>query len=192
MIDRRLRGVAATALACALGISAMPRSVAAEQVQLAQAETAPRSNLPGGASSLQETYQDWQVACVQQDTGSRCVMRQQQINKQSGQQVVAIELLAAEGKLDGVLVLPFGLDLEKGAVLQIDIGADDPALRFRTCLPAGCVVQVSFDAKIIANLRKGEALKVKVVADGGSEAPLSISLKGFSPALDRVTELSKT
>ena len=194
MIDRLKHGAAVLVAAGAvLGLSAGIGSAASGEGEIivAQAETAPPSSLPGGASSLQETYQDWQVACVQQNTGSRCIMRQQQVDQQSRQQVLAVELMVAAEKVDGVMVLPFGLDLDKGVVLQVDEGEADPALRFRTCLPAGCVVQVSFDDARIAALRKATALKIKVVADGGNETPLTVSLKGFSAALDRVAELSK-
>ncbi len=58
------------------------------------------------------------------------------------------------------MILPFGLLLEKGASVQVD---DDAAsaqtLKFRTCLPLGCVVPVSFDAAILAKLKKGTVLK---------------------------------
>ena len=33
-------------------------------------------NLPGGATSLQETHGDWQVACFQRDGGKHCQMAQ--------------------------------------------------------------------------------------------------------------------
>ncbi len=46
-----------------------------------QAQQAP--TLPGGASSLQETYQDWHVACQVADNAKRCVLVQQQ-NQQNG------------------------------------------------------------------------------------------------------------
>ena len=53
------------------------------------------------------------------------------------------------------MVLPFGLALDHGVVLQVDDGAPGPVLRFRTCLPAGCVVPLSSDAKLVAAARKG-------------------------------------
>lgn len=159
-------------------------------IELAQA-TQPVSTLPGGASSLNETYRDWQVACVQQGTAKRCVLSQQQA-QQNGQRVLAIELNAPAGNtVAGTLVLPFGLALASGVALQIDDKAAGQPLRFRTCLPAGCIVPVTFDAPTLTLLRAGTALKVKATADGGQETLFSISLQGFAAALDRVAALSR-
>lgn len=170
-------------------VAAAPATPA--EIQLAQAEaTQPPSTLPGGASSLQETYDDWQVSCVQQAAGKRCAMSQQQMDQKSRQRVLAMELSVAGDKVEGVLVLPFGLALEKGAALQVDDGETGAAIPFRTCLPAGCIVPVSFDAAVLDALRKGTAVKVKVTADGGAETAFSISLKGFTGALDRTAALA--
>jgi invasion protein IalB len=43
----------------------------------------------------------------------------------------------------------------------------------------------------LAALRKGNSLKIKVVADGGKETNLALSLNGFPSALDRTTALLK-
>jgi len=149
------------------------------------------SSLPGGASSLSETYKDWRVACIQQGTAKRCAMSQIQ-TQQNNQRILAIELNALNGNaVSGTLVLPFGLALESGAMLQID---DKPAmqpLRFRTCLPDGCLLPVTFDAATLVTLRSGTALKVKAAADGGAAALFSISLQGFATALDRVGALAR-
>jgi invasion protein IalB len=149
------------------------------------------ATLPGGASSLQESYQNWQVVCTQRESAKQCVMSQQQVSRQNQQRVLLVELTPAKDKLEGVLVLPFGLALEKGASLQIDDGAVGQPAHFRTCLPAGCVVPLKFDARMVANLQHGTAIKIKVVSDAGEETPLSVPLKGFPEAYSRVTALSR-
>lgn len=147
------------------------------------------STLPGGASSLQETYQDWSLAC-QGTPQTVCVLTQQQV-QQNGQRVLAIELgMNGEGALSGNLVLPFGLLLDAGVTLQIDEGETQAPLRFSTCLPAGCLVSLEFDAEEIAALRAGTALKVNVQGMDASETVLSISLKGLSAAIDRLAALT--
>ena len=164
---------------------------APQRFEIAQAQTGGASTLPGGASSLNETYRDWRVACAMQGTAKQCAMSQAQ-TQQNGQRVLAIELAAPAGNLvSGTLVLPFGLALDAGVSFQID---DKPAmapLRFRTCVPAGCLVTLSLDAPTIVALRAGTALKVKATADGGAAAPFSISLQGFDTALDRVAALAR-
>src|SRR5262245_65857169 len=109
---------------------------------------AQQNGLPGGASSLQETYQDWSLAC-QGGESVVCAVSQEQ-TQQNGQRVLAIELRRSKGgALAGNLALPFGLLLDAGATLQIDDGAAFEPLRFETCLPSGCLVPLAFDTAAI-------------------------------------------
>ena len=147
------------------------------------------STLPGGASSLQETYQDWSLAC-QGTPKAVCAVSQQQ-TQQNGQRVLAIELRrGADGGVSGTLVLPFGLLLDAGVTLQIDDGQPRAPLRYSTCLPGGCLAPLSFDAKTVAALRTATALKIKVQGMDKKEVALSVSLKGLAAALDRLKALA--
>lgn len=147
--------------------------------------------LPGGASSLRETFEDWAVACSAQAKSKACSLSQQQFDSKSRQRVLAIELRPSGAGLQGLLVLPFGLALDQGVTLQVDDGPAGPPLRFRTCLPDGCLVALNFDDKLAAILRKGTALTVKAVSDGGDPTSFRVSLKGLPGALTRVSTLLK-
>lgn len=162
-------------------------------ILMAQASEAAPSALPGGASSLQESYQDWQVSCVSQGGAKRCSMSQQQADAKSRQRVLAIELSASSAEAaSGALVLPFGLSLDAGASVKVDEGAGLDGLRFRTCLPAGCVVPLTFEQDLLTAMRSGTSLKVTATpADGSQAVEFAISLKGFSAALDRTAALAK-
>jgi invasion protein IalB len=147
------------------------------------------STLPGGASSLQETYQDWSLSC-QSTPKVVCAITQQQ-TQQNGQRVLAIELRnAAEGAVSGNLVLPFGLLLDAGVTLQIDDGPAREPLRFSTCLPAGCIVPLDFNAKTMTTLRTGTTLAIKAKGIDQKDVALSVSLKGVAAALDRLKVLT--
>lgn len=168
------------------------RSIAAALVILAACTQAAAQSsddrIPGGASSLQEGFDDWRVAC--QAERSTCFMSQQQA-QQDGQRVLTIELRPApDGDLAGTLVLPFGLLLDEGVVFQVDDLPESGPLRFRTCLPVGCVVPLAFDAATVERLRVGNALKLATVVRNGEALPFAISLKGFSAALDRLRTLA--
>lgn len=169
---------------------------ASMETAMAQTQTQPRiavpSTLPNGATSLNETYQDWTVLCGAGQERPVCLMTQQQRKSDTGQLVLAAELGAvAADEVRGSLVLPFGLRLADGVTLQIDDGPASQPLPFATCLPAGCVVQVAFDAAAVAALRSAAAIKLVAKAhDGGGDVQLGISLKGFSAALDRLGQLA--
>lgn len=186
--------VAACALAAGLALCAPGKAASAASPRaVAQADSPaqPASPLPGGASSLNETYKDWNVVCVQQGAGKRCVLSQTR-TQQNGQRVLAVELNPPAGNsISGVLLLPLGLALDAGVTLQIDDKPATQPLRFRTCVPAGCVVPLSFDAATVAALRTGTVVKLRAAADGGKEALFSISLQGFPNALDRLVALAR-
>lgn len=164
--------------------------IASAAASFAQAAT----SLPGGASSLTETYGNWTVSCLMQpqDETKRlvCSMSQQQVDEKK-QRALAIELSPAKDVTSGVLVLPFGLQLAAGTVLQIDEAKADKAIPFTTCLPAGCVVPVTFDAAKADAISKGKNLIVSAQAVGGNEIKLNIPLDGFTDALKRTRDLLK-
>lgn len=145
--------------------------------------------LPGGATNLQETYEDWTVSCQTADKNAVCVMRQVQTNSKTGQRVLLAELQKSAKGNEGVLLLPFGLDLAKGATTKID-DKDGATLQFSTCLPQGCLMPATFDDKQIASLRKSASFKVQATSlNPAQPVDFAISLKGFGAAYDRMTAL---
>lgn len=159
---------------------------------LGGAGVAAAQGLPGGASSLNETHGDWAVTCLAPEGIVRCVVSQVQVNTENRQRVLTLELTATEAgnAAAGTLVMPFGLKLDDGITLGIDEATPFQNLRFSTCLPAGCLVPLMFDASTIAALRAGTVLAIKARANnGGQEVSLSVSLHGFTTALARVAEL---
>ena len=146
----------------------------------------------GEPTSVQETYQDWIVMCAQREGKKVCALTQQQLDKDSRQRVVAVEVnnFTAE-KAEGTLVLPFGLAVSREVTLQIDGVALGAPLHFRTCVAAGCLVSLSFDTQSVTTLKKGTALAVNASADGGKPVSFTLSLKGFANAFDRTAALVK-
>lgn len=92
------------------------------------------------------------------------------------------------------LVLPFGLAMDAGVARQVFDNRRwwSPALQDLCCRwPAG-LVPLSLEAALHGGLRAGETLKV--MFRGGRQrslGPLSLSLKGFGDAFDRVSALEK-
>jgi len=162
------------ALACAPGVSAQEGPL-----------------LPGGASSLTETYGDWHVACQVREAVICCAMSQQQL-RQDGQRIVTVELKnAPDDTLAANFVLPFGLQLDAGATLRMDEQPAMAPLRFHTCLPAGCVVQANFDSATVTTLHGGTKLHVTTkTADTEQDFAIAISLNGFTAAFDRLKALT--
>ncbi|MDQ0396107.1 invasion associated locus B family protein [Labrys monachus] len=156
----------------------------------ARADDAAKSSLPGGASSLQESYQDWRVVCGLKGQTKVCAMQQQEVDGKSGKRVLAVELSPTADGTTGFLMMPFGLALDAGVSLALDGGPSGQPLPFKTCLPSGCVVQLVFNAATVSALKNGKQLKLSAKAsDGGKVTVFAVSLKGFGPAFDRTAEL---
>lgn len=161
--------------------------------QAASPDTAPPPpTLPGGASSLQESFQDWQVVCGVAEGGRRCSMIQQQSDQRTNQRVLAIELNADNGEATGALILPFGLAVTQPVALKIDEDREFGQLAFSTCIPAGCVVPLNFTKDDLQLLQTSSSLHIDADPDGeGEPISFSVSLKGFAQARVRLEQLSR-
>lgn len=152
---------------------------------------APVSSLPNGASAINEVYGDWTVNCRMAEGQKLCVLTQSQGNSQTNQRVFAIELRTPkDGKTEGAILMPFGLRLENGAVLRLDDKDLGKGLRFSTCMPAGCLLPVSFPSVATDAMQKGKTLTAAALNLANGEAvTFNISLNGFAAALARIGQL---
>jgi invasion protein IalB len=97
-----------------------------------------------------------------------------------------------DGKLEGTILMPFGLKLDNGAVLTLDDKDLGQPLRFSTCMPQGCLLPLSLPAVTIDAMKKAKALGVASLNNGSGEVvAFKVSLETFPAALARVTELGK-
>lgn len=146
--------------------------------------------LPNGPSSLREVYQDWSVACSVQENAKICSLSQDQV-QQNGQRLLAVEVqIRADGSATATLLLPFGILLDSGVAPQIDDQSPLPLLRFRTCLPTGCLAVFSIDPSTLGKMREGSVLKLNVTTAAETQLTFPVSLRGLPAALDRMAALS--
>ena len=151
--------------------------------------TAAPAQMPAGPSSLQETYGDWTVACITQEAVRRCAMGQRLLQP-DGRQVAAIEFSLADEGMSGLLVLPFGLALERGVVVAVD-GAPLAPARFSTCLPGGCLVALSVMPDATSRLDAGADFEIEAIANDSSDrVRFTLPLAGFTEALERLKQLA--
>ena len=180
-------------LTLAAATTAATMTAAQAQQPAVQQPATSAATLPNGASSVNETFGDWTVDCRIIERRKQCLLSQAQGNKETGRRVYAIELNpAVGGKVDGTILMPFGLNLDAGAVLKLDDKDLGKGLRFSTCVPQGCLLPVNFPAAATDAMRKGTKLVVASLNLSSNEAvTFNVSLNGFGPALARATELAK-
>ena len=205
--------VAAAALGCGLALSGPAQAQTAGAVQRAPATPPPRpaqqavqpaaaptvgqpapstETLPNGATSINEVFGDWTVECRITDGRKACALSQAQGNTQTNQRVFAIELQAPkDGRTEGAILMPFGLKLDNGAVLQLDDRNLGQNLRFSTCYPQGCLLPVSFPTVATDAMKSAKTLTAAALnLTNGNPVSFNVSMNGFSAALARITELA--
>lgn len=159
----------------------------------AQGQEAPASTLPGGASLVTEAHGDWTVTCTTPASGKQCAFSQALADSQSGQRVLMLELTPPQdGVVAGMLVGPFGLNFANGLALAVDGEALGAPLPFLTCIPTGCLVPLNFDSAQLDRIKAGTTLTATGTgADTQQPVPISVSLTGFTRALERSAELAQ-
>lgn len=145
--------------------------------------------LPGGASSLNETYQDWQVMCQQGSAGARCAAVQQAFNNQNHQRILSVQLMPENGRTTGIIVAPLGVALVKGVTLQSDGQKIGEPMGFTACVADGCLAPASFNEAQFNKLQNAKKATVKLTALTGQDIVLPFSTKGLSDAVARVNAL---
>ncbi len=186
-----------TGLCGSLALAMLASAGSAEQ-SLAQTKAAappPAAaavQLEGGASALTEVHGDWTVTCQVINNKKACSFAQQQVDSTTKQRLLALELSSQDGQTaTGALALPFGLLLASGVTLSIDDAKLGESYPFRTCLPVGCLVALTFAKPAIESLKAGTVLKVSgTTSDTNQPIEFTLSLKGFSGALGRTSTLS--
>jgi len=150
--------------------------------------------LASGAEMAQESFGNWDLHC-QSSPVHQCSVFQVQTVVQTRQRLLLLEVHAVGNNYEGAVVLPFGLDLKRNVSFQVDDSQPFATLPFETCMPSGCEVPIVFDPKVMAGLRMGTAIKIKVFAlnnkEPEKETIFTVPLKNFGQAIDRSVILAK-
>jgi invasion protein IalB len=151
----------------------------------------PAATLPNGASSITETYGDWLVDCRLIDGQKQCLLSQVQSDRQTRMQLFAIILQPhRDEKVEGTMVMPFGLRLAAGAVVKLDDMTFREGLSFSTCMPQGCLLPLSFPANVVASMKEAKTLTVASVSfSSGDVVAFKVSLEGFAAAIARIGDV---
>lgn len=164
---------------------------ASQRFATGRVATAPAAQLPNGASSISETYGAWAIACRIANGQKQCLLAHTQTDSHTGQPLFAIELqMSRDGKMEGTLLMPFGLKLDAGAILTVDGEDLGSGLRFSTCVPQGCLIPVSFPKITVDAMKTSKTLTVASQHLGGGEmVSFNVSLEGVAAAIARMSEL---
>ena len=164
----------------------------AEAAPAAAAPAPAHAAWPTGASTVSESYGDWTMTCTRPSEKITCIVAQSQGDSQTGRRKFGFELQTpANGRSEGIVLMPFGLSIEPGVSFKLDEQALGKGAPFTACGPDGCFVPISFPTLALDGMRAAKKLFVIGQKSGGGDAAtITVPLEGFAQALDRAVALS--
>jgi invasion protein IalB len=133
-------------------------------------------------------FEDWLVRCQTTDGKAGCGISQQILDQKSRRPLLQLHLAraaAGEGH-QLVIVLPLGVTVPPGTIVQAGEVKRNGA--FVQCLPAGCIAPIEVDDEFLAAMKSAKDGRVGVVDRVGKTIAIPFSLKGFTPALEKMEE----
>jgi invasion protein IalB len=162
------------------------------EVAPASAPSPAHAAWPTGASMVSESYGDWTMTCTRPNEKVTCIVAQAQGDSQTGRRKFGFELQTpANGRSEGIVLMPFGLAIEPGVTFKLDEQALGKGAPYTTCSAEGCIVSISFPTLALDGMRAAKKLIVTGQKAGSSDpATITVPLEGFPQAFDRAVALS--
>lgn len=136
---------------------------------------------------------DWAVRCFTNQGTTRCDMFEA-VDDRSGQPVASMSItnIPSANKRAIQVLVPLGVSIQKGMQIVTD-SYTTPVMPYRSCDRNGCYVAMLIEDPVLAKLGSaGPNAEIRIVADATARTVnANFSLKGFSQALDLMTQLSK-
>lgn len=146
---------------------------------------------PAGADSVSETYGEWTTNCARAEARTSCLVTQSQGDRQSGRRQFVFEIRTPqEGRAEGLILMPFGLNIESGVTFKLDEAVLGKGAPYTTCTSEGCLVPISFPTLATDAMKSAKALVVNAQKANSTEAvTITLPLGGFNAAFARAAAL---
>lgn len=151
-----------------------------------------KATWPEGASALSESYGDWSINCSRENQATICSVVQAQGSKRDNRREFAIELKPpANDRTDGLILMPFGFQIEAGLSFKIDDAVLGKGAPYYTCSSEGCLVPVSLPTLATDTMKTAKNLLILAPKQDATEpTTITVPLNGFGAALARASALS--
>lgn len=155
------------------------------------AATDPKANTGAGAkqATAQTREQGWVAQCSSASRGAApdCAVNQRVVLANTGQLLAAITIRVPSETRKPVMMLqaPLGLYLPPGMSLTIGKGKT-VTVPLQTCDNNGCYAGQPMSADMLKQFRSGDKLVLKFQNMNRQDINVTVSLKGFSEAFEKV------
>lgn len=169
-----------------------PKPAAPAAAAPAPALAPAKASWPEGASALSESYGDWSINCSREEQATICSVVQAQGSKRENKREFAIELkTTANDRTDGLILMPFGFQIEPGLNFKIDDAVLGKGAPYYTCSSEGCLVPVSLPVLATDTMKTAKNLFILALKQDATEpTTITVPLNGFGTALARATALA--
>jgi invasion protein IalB len=156
---------------------------------LAQQDQAPKK--PQGPTVM-KTFAGWDVRCFSTTSPAPCDVWEATAYKNTGQFAVSVSIayVPSQNQYFMQLVVPLGMDLQKGAKVVSGSYQSD-TLKYHHCDRLGCYLVVPQAGQIVGTMRSAQKVAVRVTAYRGKSGDLDIPLKGFGDAVSSMVEYAR-
>jgi len=152
----------------------------------AQAQTDSGSTVGELPDADVSRFEDWAIQCQQPEGADSevCVMFQRQV-LEDGRTLLLMTVREAPNQPQPVAMLqvPLGVLLQPGLSITVDDG-EPLELGYSICNNNGCIASFPLRDRIREALKRGINADVVVATANGQEIVISVSLKGFTAALE--------
>lgn len=144
---------------------------------------------PAGASSVSESYGDWTMNCNRAEARTDCVIIQSQGDRRTGKRLFSMELRPPkDGKSEGLILMPFGLQIEPGVSFKLDDRQLGKGAPFSFCVSDGCLVPVSLPTLATDTMKTATNLTISATKPDAKEPTIiTVPLSGFAAAFARAS-----
>lgn len=210
--NRISRTLAATALACTLGLPALAQETTEEtpvETPQNQPESvfnlgeavdengdpiAPEPQEPQpGQQYLSEVFNDWALRCLKVEDGEDPCQMYQLMSDENGQAIAEIAIVvlpeAGSAVAGATIVAPLETLLTEQITLRVD-GGQARRFPFNFCNVGGCVSRIGLTNEDMALFRRGASATLTMIpaAAPDQQVTVTMSLSGFTAAYNAVSE----
>ena len=156
---------------------------------LEPAAAASSSQWPAGASSVSESYGDWTMNCNRAEARTDCVIIQSQGDRRTGKRLFSVELRPPrDGKSEGLILMPFGLQIEPGVSFKLDDRQLGKGAPFSYCVTDGCLVPIILPTLATDAMKTATNLTISATKPDAKEPTIiTVPLSGFAAAFGRAS-----
>ncbi len=147
---------------------------------------------PNGARTVSESYGDWTMNCNKETGPVDCVVIQSQGDRRTGRRQFSIELhVPKDGRAEGLILMPFGLQIEPGVTFKLDDRALGKGAPYSYCINDGCLVPISLPTLATDTMKTAQSMTVSAMKPEAKEPTvITVPLSGFAAAFARSIALS--